>query len=600
MRVQINYSSTKGNSIGELTRLLVRDLRLHGHNVTTAFNQDKSKFDYVGANSWFPWSREEIECTIHMSLFTLPNAEEESKTILIIDDTRWRTIRTKLAEYYSISDFSARALQRNLKVPVYPLTFRYDYVPPRQILKPLPPMLPQTLYTNIIGKYMPENVDIYLNISQVLPRKNLHIIAQAFAQTFRNSGDKLLWFHIGEKHWVNDEYYKDFIGLLQTIYSEPSAPYIIVTAFEAGPLWIDRLIANSVAYISAHAMEGLGLPMLRALSLGTPVIAPVYAGPEEFLVPNRNCIPVSFETRDSAEFNTKIAIVTMDSMAKALRRNLIVPSAPRGTCNLTKRLGLSTRMLKDGYTVLVPFAGKREVIEPLFDSLERHEKVVVAYQGEEKLIAPPNVKIVNCAFKNISMARNVCMQHVSTEQFIFLDGDISFKKGTLAHWHKLHLEVCAADSDIQITTPLQLHPSTGNVITAHSPFGYDRPPSCREYVSGRVYNARGAAMMCNTRTCLIPYDEIYSFFYDETDWLLHLMFLYYGHFKMHYLSEITLFHNEGSYARTLPSGREIYHTNVIKCITKFESYLPPDYPASTEFDVPLINEILREKELLAR
>ena len=141
-------------------------------------------------------------------------------------------------------------------------TDRFDIVQPHTD-PAFQPVTDDTALAAVRKKYaLPEQYILYVGLLQ--PRKNLDRLAQAFAR-LRDRGLDHKLVIVGKRAWL----YKEMLAHIDTLGLENR---IVFTGY------IDRAdlptlysAAQAFAYISLY--EGFGIPVLEAMSCGTPVLA---------------------------------------------------------------------------------------------------------------------------------------------------------------------------------------------------------------------------------------------------------------------------------------------------------------------------------------
>jgi len=106
----------------------------------------------------------------------------------------------------------------------------------------------------------------FIFVSTIEPRKNHMMILKVWEQIIKRFGDrapKLIL--VGRRGWEND----DIIEVLERVHSS-SGP--ILECNHLGDETLAALMANARATLMPSHVEGYGLPVAEALSMGTPVI----------------------------------------------------------------------------------------------------------------------------------------------------------------------------------------------------------------------------------------------------------------------------------------------------------------------------------------
>lgn len=109
-------------------------------------------------------------------------------------------------------------------------------------------------------------------------RKNPQAVISAFAKALKGvSSAKLLFKVSGVDFFANE--FKDFSRSIETAGIEKQT--VVIDGYLPHEEVLDAIYASDV-YLSLHRGEGLGLGMLEAMSVGTPVICTNYGGNTEF------------------------------------------------------------------------------------------------------------------------------------------------------------------------------------------------------------------------------------------------------------------------------------------------------------------------------
>ena len=125
------------------------------------------------------------------------------------------------------------------------------------------PVNDQRVIAAIRKKYSLESVDFLLAVGTVQPRKNYSRAIQALAQ-IRNLGHDLHLAIVGGKGWLEDEMYS-------TIENSGMKEYVHLLGY-VDDRDLPALYSSARALLMVSLYEGFGLPIIEAMSCGTPVI----------------------------------------------------------------------------------------------------------------------------------------------------------------------------------------------------------------------------------------------------------------------------------------------------------------------------------------
>ncbi len=109
-------------------------------------------------------------------------------------------------------------------------------------------------------------------------RKNPQAVISAFARVFKGVSSAKLLFKVSGAEFCANEF-KDFARLIETAGIKKQT--VVIDGYLPHEEVLDAIYASDV-YLSLHRGEGLGLGMLEAMSVGTPVICTNYGGNTEF------------------------------------------------------------------------------------------------------------------------------------------------------------------------------------------------------------------------------------------------------------------------------------------------------------------------------
>ncbi len=141
----------------------------------------------------------------------------------------------------TVSDFSKNEIMAKLNVPVDKISSIYPGVT-LDVEKALSS-------NDILGDY-------FLHIGGGRPNKNVNSLINAFLD-FRNKHSSVKLIMVGEKYWISmDKSISEQIIILKNV--EESV--------------LTSLYQNALALVYPSFYEGFGLPIIEAMSLGTPVI----------------------------------------------------------------------------------------------------------------------------------------------------------------------------------------------------------------------------------------------------------------------------------------------------------------------------------------
>ena len=109
-------------------------------------------------------------------------------------------------------------------------------------------------------------------------RKNPQAVISAFARALKGVSSAKLLFKVSGAEFCANEF-KDFSRLIETAGIQKQT--VVIDGYLPHEQVLDAIYASDV-YLSLHRGEGLGLGMLEAMSVGTPVICTNYGGNTEF------------------------------------------------------------------------------------------------------------------------------------------------------------------------------------------------------------------------------------------------------------------------------------------------------------------------------
>ena len=178
-----------------------------------------------------------------------------------------------LNEVLVFSDFIKNSIQKVLPETVIIRKIDYPFIKTRDLFSK----------EHIRKKYkLPDDNFTFINCFDFyssIERKNPCAIIEAFAKSFQTEDKTSLVFKINNaKSFAND--YKLLKDLIDR-YNLSDKVTIINERLSKSELM--SLISACDCYISLHRSEGLGLPLLEAMSMGIPSIATKYSGNLEFM-----------------------------------------------------------------------------------------------------------------------------------------------------------------------------------------------------------------------------------------------------------------------------------------------------------------------------
>jgi GT2 family glycosyltransferase/glycosyltransferase involved in cell wall biosynthesis len=179
----------------------------------------------------------------------------------------WRVHAESVRELWAPTRFIARALEKTLPVPVYPMLPGFEL---GQVMS-----VPRRRYG------LPDDKFLFLfmyDMNSMQERKNPLAVIAAFQEAFRHDDRVAL-----------------AIKVARGGNNPPELARLNEAAKKAGVFVIDQLVRREEAqgliqacdcYVSLHRSEGLGLTMAEAMLMGKPVIATDYSGNVDFMTPD--------------------------------------------------------------------------------------------------------------------------------------------------------------------------------------------------------------------------------------------------------------------------------------------------------------------------
>lgn len=185
---------------------------------------------------------------------------------------------SRARHYVVFSDFCFRFFQRIMPVGCQVHKIRYPYVPGRW-----KQVMPSKVVRDRYG--MAERgfiVFFHFDAGSCCERKNPEGVVRAFAAGLRDAPDALLV--------IKTMYYDEtsaYARRLSELISSLGIKQQVRIVNDCIPYQdVLDLIASSDVYISLHRGEGLGLGMMEAMALGTPVVCTNYGGNTDFTTPD--------------------------------------------------------------------------------------------------------------------------------------------------------------------------------------------------------------------------------------------------------------------------------------------------------------------------
>jgi glycosyltransferase involved in cell wall biosynthesis len=136
---------------------------------------------------------------------------------------------------------------------------------------------------------LPEGTVVFISAFEMasdLNRKNPYAAIEAFNQAFTPSDDVILLIKLN-----NSGMAFSFDQHMETLRERTSRnPRIILVDEVLDHRDVLSLFAAADVFVSLHRAEGLGLPMLEAMSLGKPVIATAWSGNVDFMNEQNACL----------------------------------------------------------------------------------------------------------------------------------------------------------------------------------------------------------------------------------------------------------------------------------------------------------------------
>jgi glycosyltransferase involved in cell wall biosynthesis len=145
----------------------------------------------------------------------------------------------------------------------------------------------------------------FLFVGTIEPRKNLVVLLKAF-EAFKNKTQSDYKLVItGQKGWKSDSFFKE-------LNKHPNRKDIVLSGFVSNEE-LRSLYTHALAFVYPSIYEGFGLPILEAMSCGTPVIAA-----------NNSSLPevggdaaMYFETKDLLDLASKMELFYDNPKLKA-------------------------------------------------------------------------------------------------------------------------------------------------------------------------------------------------------------------------------------------------------------------------------------------
>lgn len=195
----------------------------------------------------------------------------------------WREISEAFDEIWTSSHFIENAFKRSVKTKV-------TYIPP--VVRIADPLVYSFNVRHPIVSEGEFTVLCAFDVGSYVSRKNPMAAIQAFQKAFGGAADR----HLVIKVLHGQQHPEELLKLIDATKDLKKVTFLTDTL---DSIEFANLIASSSVYISLHRSEGLGLILIEAMLLGTPVVATGWSGPLDFLT-DQNSGLVSYVLRDVA------------------------------------------------------------------------------------------------------------------------------------------------------------------------------------------------------------------------------------------------------------------------------------------------------------
>jgi glycosyltransferase involved in cell wall biosynthesis len=191
----------------------------------------------------------------------------------------WRDAMDLFHEFWAPSPFVARAISQLTAKPV-------------RLVPPYLPYLARPRPERSFNPSPPHFVYCF-DANSIVERKNPGLLLDAFLQAYPEESDARLTFKV--------TYPNRRLVELEHLYDAARRhPNVEVVDHLFSDAQLHRLIASATAYVSPHRSEGLGLTIVEAMALGTPVIATAFGGIAPFMTLDA-AWPIEFRVVEIAE-----------------------------------------------------------------------------------------------------------------------------------------------------------------------------------------------------------------------------------------------------------------------------------------------------------
>lgn len=187
----------------------------------------------------------------------------------------WVPILNAMDAVLAPTRFIAETCQRDLSCPVW------HY--------PQAVFLPEDISSDRARWGLPEDACVFLQVfdpSSDIERKNPWAAVNAFTEAFVAGDDVLLVIHLHA--WSSDPAQVAQVEALKTLAAEHRT--IMVLTEHLSYRDVLSLYASCDVVVSLHRSEGLGLPLMEAMSLGRVALATGWSGNVDFMTEENSCL----------------------------------------------------------------------------------------------------------------------------------------------------------------------------------------------------------------------------------------------------------------------------------------------------------------------